>query len=62
MSINTHLAELNEKHRSLEKRIADEMSHPAANSQKIAAWKQEKLKLKDEIAKLSDSSGPEYRH
>jgi hypothetical protein len=62
MSINAHLAELNEKHRSLEKRIAEEMSHPAANTHKIAVWKQEKLKLKDEIAKLSTTTSDTYRH
>jgi hypothetical protein len=53
MSANGHLAELNEKHRSLERRIAEEMSRPHADDSKIAAWKFEKLKLKDAIVKLS---------
>ena len=52
MSVNGHLTELNQKHRTLERKIADEMSRPAADPVKIALWKQEKLKLKDEIAKI----------
>lgn len=53
MSATAHLAELNEKHRTLERRIAEEMSRPAADISKIMQWKREKLKLKDEIARLS---------
>lgn len=53
MSVAAHLAELNEKHRMLEKKIAEEMSRPAIDEQKISRWKLEKLKLKDEMAKLS---------
>ena len=51
MSVNGHLIELNEKHRMLERKIYEELSRPAADITKIALWKQEKLKLKDEIAK-----------
>ncbi len=54
MSMSTHLAELNEKHRMLEKKIADELTHPAADTAKITQWKHEKLRLKDEIAKLTN--------
>lgn len=53
MSVHSHLAELSEKHRSLEKRIAEELTRPAYDTRKIALWKQEKLKLKDEIVRLS---------
>ena len=56
MSFNGHLTELNEKHRTLERKIAEEMSRPAADTFKIALWKQEKLKLKDEITKLASRS------
>ncbi len=52
MTVQTHLAELSEKHRVLEKKIAEEMSRPAADTRKLSLWKLEKLKLKDEIAKL----------
>lgn len=58
MSLNTRLAELTEKHRSLERMIQEEMTRPAADVSKIAKWKHEKLRLKDEIVKLD----PPTRH
>lgn len=53
MSAPAHLVELNEKHRMLERKIEEELARPAADISKIKQWKHEKLKLKDEIAKLS---------
>jgi len=53
MSVAAHLEELTHKHRMLERKIEEEMAHPAADSTKIRQWKMEKLKLKDEMAKLS---------
>lgn len=53
MSATAHLAELAEKHRMLERKIEEEMARPGADVSKIKQWKHEKLKLKDEIAKLS---------
>jgi hypothetical protein len=58
MSLNARLAELSEKHRMLEKKIAEEMTRPAADTTKIARWKHEKLRLKDEMAKIE----PQTRH
>ncbi len=58
MSLNTRLAELAEKHRSLERKIEDELTRPLADTAKIARWKSEKLRLKDEIVKLE----PPTRH
>ena len=52
MSLNTRLAELTEKHRTLERRIAEESTRPAADASKITKWKHEKLKVKEEIVKL----------
>ena len=52
MTVQTHLAELSEKHRMLERKIAEEASRPSADTRKLSLWKLEKLKLKDEIAKL----------
>ncbi len=52
MSINARLTELAEKHRSLEKKIAEEMTRPSADPAKIAKWKHEKLRLKDEISRF----------
>ena len=58
MALNTRIVELSEKHRMLERKIADEMSRPGADRSKIARWKHEKLRLKDEIAKMA----PQTRH
>ena len=44
MSLNGHLAELSEKHRSLERKIAEEQARPAADDWQIALWKREKRK------------------
>lgn len=55
MSVAAHLAELTEKHRSLERRIEEEMARPSADSIKISQWKREKLRLKDEMLKLSQT-------
>ena len=52
MSLAAHLAELSEKHKSLERRLADAVAHPASSAQEITQLKLEKLKLKEEITKL----------
>lgn len=52
MSLNTRLSELTEKHRTLERKIAEEMTRPAADPVKITKWKHEKLRVKDEILRL----------
>lgn len=53
MSLSAHLTELTEKHRSLERKIAEELARPALDDGRLARLKVQKLKLKDEIAKLS---------
>jgi hypothetical protein len=52
MALSAHLSELAEKHRLLDRRIQEEMARPAADASKIARWKAEKLRLKDEIVRL----------
>ena len=52
MTLAAHLAELSEKHRSLEMRIQEEMNRPGSDGVEISRLKREKLKLKDEMAKL----------
>lgn len=52
MALDAHLAELSEKHRLLQRRIEDEMARPSVDDVKVRRWKQEKLKLKDQIEKL----------
>lgn len=52
MSLSAHLQELSEKHRQLERRIEEEEARPSSDNLTIRRLKQEKLKLKDEIARL----------
>lgn len=58
MSLTARLTELTEKHRMLERKIAEELTRPAADATKIAKWKHEKLRLKEMIVKLE----PPVRH
>ncbi len=52
MSLMTHLVELSEKHRQLERLISDEQAKAAADEVKIRKWKHEKLRLKDAMTRL----------
>jgi hypothetical protein len=56
MALSSHLAELSEKHRSLERRIEEELSRPGADDLEISKLKKEKLKIKDAIAKLQSTT------
>ena len=52
MTLAGHLAELSEKHRLLETRIQEELARPSADDLQISRLKKEKLRIKDEMAKL----------
>lgn len=52
MNVESHLAELEQKHRKLEEQVDAESHHPAADSLRIAQLKRLKLRIKDEITKL----------
>ncbi|MET0194662.1 MAG: DUF465 domain-containing protein [Hyphomicrobiaceae bacterium] len=52
MTLAAHLAELSEKHRVLERKIREELARPGADDVQITHLKLQKLKLKDEMAKL----------
>lgn len=52
MSRAAHLAELSEKHKLLDRRIEQEVTRPGSSDAEITRLKLEKLKLKEEIAKL----------
>lgn len=56
MSLNAHLAELSEKHKLLERRIEEELARPGTDTTKVSKLKLEKLKVKDEIARLQSST------
>lgn len=50
------LAELEQRHRSLEEEINEVLAHPAADDLKVAELKRRKLQVKDEIARLRQSN------
>jgi hypothetical protein len=54
MALHAHLAELSEKHKLLDRRIEEELSRPGSSDTEITRLKLEKLKLKDEISRLSE--------
>lgn len=53
MALAAHIAELAEKHRLLERKIEAEVARPGSDDIEIHRLKLEKLKLKDEIVRLS---------
>jgi len=52
MSMQSHLAELEKRHRALEAEISEALAHPSTDDLKIAELKRRKLHVKDEIARL----------
>lgn len=52
MAVSAHIDELAQQHRAIERKIEEELNHPSSDELTIAALKKEKLRLKDEIAKL----------
>ena len=52
MSIQTHLAELERRHRALEDEIAEALAHPSTDDLKIAELKRRKLQVKDQLTRL----------
>lgn len=54
MSLDARIRELAARHRDLEAAIATELKRPAVDDVRLTAMKKEKLRLKDEIAILSE--------
>jgi hypothetical protein len=52
MSMQSHLAELEKRHRALEAEIAEALTHPSTDDLMIATLKRRKLLVKDQIARL----------
>ena len=55
MPLSGHLDELSNKHRVLERKLEQALSHPSVSDIELAKLKREKLKIKDEIRRLSES-------
>lgn len=56
MDVEPLLTNLRLDHRALEQELTAELTRPAADPAKISELKRRKLKIKDQIAKLSDHS------
>lgn len=53
MSVDAHIHQLHQKHQSLEDQLAGLRTSPSANDIELLEIKREKLRLKDEIARLN---------
>ena len=52
MSMQTHLAELEKRHRALEAEINEARAHPSIDDLEIVELKRRKLLVKDEMTRL----------
>lgn len=52
MSLNTHLKELERKHKALEEAIHTETVRPSGSDLDVLEMKRKKLQLKDDIARV----------
>jgi hypothetical protein len=57
MSMQTPLADLEQKHRLLERQIHEALAHPSTDDLTIAELKRRKLLVKDQIARLRQEAG-----
>ena len=55
MSLNSHLEELKRKHQALEQRVEDAQRAPGMSHLEISDLKKQKLRIKEEIERLSVS-------
>ncbi|MEQ9143473.1 MAG: DUF465 domain-containing protein [Parvibaculaceae bacterium] len=53
MAIESHIAELQRRHELLERAIEDEMQSPGSDDLQITELKRQKLRIKEEIERLS---------
>jgi hypothetical protein len=56
MPIESHLVELERKHRTLEAELNDALAHPSVDDLKIVELKRRKLHLKDEINRIKKAA------
>ncbi|GHD98871.1 hypothetical protein U879_20490 [Defluviimonas sp. 20V17] len=55
MTIVSHLQELRRKHQTLSEKVEQAQRNPAMDGLQIAEMKKQKLRLKEEIQRLSQS-------
>ncbi|MBN15914.1 DUF465 domain-containing protein [Pelagibacterium nitratireducens] len=51
MTSQTYITSLERRHQDLERKISEEMRHPARDALLIAALKRKKLELKDQLVR-----------
>ena len=56
MSLQSHLAELEKRHRALEAEISEALTHPSTDDLTIRELKRRKLHVKDEMVRLRHES------
>ena len=52
MTVESHVAELERRHKALEQELEEALAHPGTDGLALTALKRRKLQLKDEIARL----------
>ncbi|MGH6982197.1 MAG: YdcH family protein [Stellaceae bacterium] len=52
MTAQDQIEDLRAKHRSLEEAIHDETDRPLPDTERVADWKRQKLRIKDQIAQI----------
>ena len=55
MSLGSHLQELRKKHQSLSEAVEEAQRHPGYDDLMIADMKKQKLRIKEEITRLSQA-------
>jgi len=53
MSVSAHIEELRRKHAHIAEQVEEAQRHPGADPLQIASLKKQKLRLKEEISRLS---------
>ena len=61
MALEAHLAEIQTRHRALEKKIREVRLHPSVDPLEVQRLKREKLRLKDELIRLQGQSENGHR-
>ncbi|MCE8006897.1 DUF465 domain-containing protein [Aestuariivita sp.] len=54
MSLSSHLSQLKKKHHLLDMQVEEAQRAPGVDGLQVATLKKQKLKLKEEIERLSD--------
>jgi hypothetical protein len=57
MAMESHLSELNEKHKHLDCVISEALQHPSVDTLQVTELKREKLRIKEEMERLRQTTG-----